>query len=252
MYLSIFLRSHDGGNFHGKERFLYKSKREITLASLLSLVRSINCFSKLKETSLTIIDDHSSEETINEMKKILIDCNCENEIINLKETGNSASLKTTYELAMNNGANLIYFVEDDHLHKETAIEFMTNAWEEFTKKIPNGQAVIAPYDDPIDYMSDRISPSRIVVSRDCHWRQNFHTTCTMFISKWILLHFWDKFMSVTNYGINGINEENTINLIYKKEGICLFTPIPALAIHLQDQPNLYKDCYELIEKYFKV
>jgi len=240
MYLSIFLRTHDGKNFHGGNRFVDVDKKEIMIVSLKSLVSSINNFNKAEETLFTIIDDHSSEETLERMKKETAICKCDVNYIHLDNTGNGESLKKTYELAMANGANLIYFVEDDHLHKDTAVQFMVNAWEQFSPKLCENQVAIAPYDDPIDYHPDRITPTRIVASSDCHWRQNFHTTCTMMITKWILLHFWDKFMAVTNYGINGISEDNTINLMYDKE-VVLFTPIPFQAVHLQTVPPVIGD-----------
>ena len=213
---------------------------------LKSIVSSINSFDKAKETSMTIIDDHSSEETISRMKEVTLTCNGKVEFIHLEGTGNNDSLKKTYELAMGKGASLIYFVEDDHIHKETAIQYMVNAFENFSKKLPNGQVAIAPYDDPIDYISE-IIPARIVASKDCHWRQNFHTTCTVLLTKWVLLHFWDKFTALSNYGINGINEDNTINLIYRSEEVFLFTPIPFQAFHLQDVPPVVGEYTSLLE-----
>lgn len=248
--LSVYLRTHDSGNFHNNQRFVNLSKKDITKSSFRSLIQSIDYYGK-ENVSLTIIDDHSSEETLSFFSSVLSFYNIKSKIVSLETTGNTDSLRNTYELALKNGSNLIYFVEDDHIHKKTAIKFMVEAWEEFTFKLNKKQVAIAPYDDPLDYFPDRIIPSRIVASKNCHWRQNFHTTCTMMITKWVLLHFWDRFMTLTNYGVNGINEDNTINPIYKQEDVILFTPIPFQAIHLNDISPYVENYKEFLIENFK-
>lgn len=250
MYLSIFLRTHDRGNFHNSNRFINKEKKEIVEICAKSLIESINLFDRVEETHLTIIDDHSTEQTVEKLKSLLASCRCKSEFVPLEKSGNGESLKKCYETALSKGANLIYFVEDDHLHKPEAIQYMVNAWNEFSKRLQGNQVVIAPYDDPIDYHPERIVPTRLVATRDCHWRQNSHTTCTMMLTKWVLLHFWDKFMTLTNYGVNGVCEDNTINTIYRKEEVFLFTPVPFLAIHLQDMPPVTGGWEWFIEEKF--
>ena len=80
MYLSIIFRSHDGGSVHSNKRFVNDSKSEILLNCLGSLIESINEFDMVKETKLTIIDDHSSEETYADILDKLMDCKCDHEI----------------------------------------------------------------------------------------------------------------------------------------------------------------------------
>ena len=244
MKLNIILRTHDGNNVHSGNRFVSETKSEIIIRCVKSLLISLNQVEDQSDISLTIVDDHSSSSTVDWIQNAIEFQPFKTSIIHLEEIGNNASMKKCYELGLQSTGDLIYFVEDDYMHKPEAINAMINAYSNFSSKLGGAPIVIAPYDDPLDYMPNRVMPTRIVPGSDRHWRQNFHTTFTMMLPKWILLHFWDKFMEMTNYG-NGVCEDNTINLIYTKFDTVLFSPMPWLATHMCDIEPTVGDWKEL-------
>jgi glycosyltransferase involved in cell wall biosynthesis len=236
MKVNVILRTHDGKNVHGGERFIKESKVEIIKRCVKSLIVSLDSIVEKSNISLIVVDDHSTKETVEWIEKSLGDREYQTSFIQLEESGNGSSMRKCYELGLQSNGDLIYFVEDDYFHRVEAISVMLKDYENFSKKLNGSSITIVPYDDPLDYKPDRIIPTRIVPGVDRHWRQNFHTTFTMMIPKWILLHYWDKFMEMTKYGIDGRCEDNTINLMYTKFDVFLFSPMPGLAIHMCDIP----------------
>ena len=112
-----------------RRRLFEYPKIEYTKRSLNSLIRSIN-FLKNKYPTINvktiIVDDYSSTENLNVIKKVIDGNNIE--VINLdyskykekiseqknKETfANLASLLQSFEIGKNTGEDLIYFIEDD-------------------------------------------------------------------------------------------------------------------------------------------
>lgn len=244
MRLHIILRTHDGANVHSNKRFINDSKQDIIKKCFMSLIESIKYAENKDDILLTVVDDHSSQETKNYIMNNLKDSGLNYNICELENYGNNESMKKCYELGLKSDKDFIYFVEDDYFHKKEAVDIMIKDYSKFSEKLNNSPITIVPYDDPIDYMSDRIIPTRIVSGTDRHWRQNFHVTFTMMIPKWILLHFWDKFMEMSNYG-DGVCEDNTINLLYTKFDTFLFSPMPWLAHHMCDMEPVVGDWKEL-------
>ena len=235
MKLSIILRTHDSSSVHANKRFVKNSKKEILQKCTKSLFDSAKLCENKNDISITVIDDHSSSETIDFLKSNLQGLN--HTFINLEKSGNNESMVKAYEAGLRGKEDFIYFVEDDYFHLKNSILAMMSSWEYFSPKLGEKPLVIVPYDDPLDYLPDRISPTRIVPGTERHWRQGYHTTQTMLMTKWILMHFWDKFMAFSQYGvIDGNNEDNTINLLFTKHEVFLFSPMPFLAFHVCDIP----------------
>jgi len=249
MNLSIILRTHDTNSVHTNKRFIEASKKEIVQKCVGSLLSSISSYENKDNISLTVIDDHSSNNTIDFIKNGLSSLDCKTNFIPLSSTGNSESMKKAYEIGLTDKNDLIYFVEDDYFHKMESINIMMNDWKFFTEKLESRPIILVPYDDPFNYSQEHMLPTRVVYGIDRHWRQSYHTTWTMFMSKWALMHFWDKFMAFSQYGVDPkINEDNTINLLYSKFGILLFNPLPFLAFHVCDTPPFVGDWKSLWEK----
>lgn len=245
MKLQIIMRTHDGSNVHTNKRFIEDSKADIVKKCLYSVVDSVKNSEYKDSISLKVIDDHSSGDTINFIKNCIHSIN--SELIELENNGNNASMKKSYELALTSDSNLLYLVEDDYWHKTETINIMLKDYDKFSKKLDNQPLVLVPYDDSVDYRPDRVMPARIVAGTDRHWRQNFHTTFSMMMSKWVLLHFWDIFMSMSNYG-NEICEDNTINLLYRKFDVVLLSPMPWLAAHMGDSEPVVGEWKKYWEK----
>jgi len=227
--LDIILRTCSKVNcFSGRDRDLITDKKELILGCLRSLVNSTrNLDWTLITTKFIIIDDHSDDDTLDQINKIVSWKFHHNDykIISIDKTGNGESLKACYEYANEHCDDLIYFVEDDYLHHPNAIPYMVDFYNQDTY-----QSVLHPTDYPDRY--NRAYPSYIIRGRDCHWRTIKHTTCTFMITKGILVEHWDKYMGFTRYGLDpGVTEDTTINKIY--EDISCFSPLPSLALHLQ-------------------
>lgn len=237
MKLSVVLRTHDGSSVHANKRFVTDSKSTIVRKCAKSLIDSVKFCEQKDNISITIIDDHSSTDTINFLKDNLQGLNYT--FINLEKNGNNASMVRSYEAGLQGKEDFIYFVEDDYFHLKETIPVLMDTWKNFDTKLGSKPLVLVPYDDPLDYLPERMIPTRVVHGNDRHWRQSYHTTQTMFMTKWILMHYWDKFMEFSQYGlVKGNNEDNTINLLYSKYEVFLFSPLPFLAFHICDIPPL--------------
>ena len=214
------------------------TKSEILLRSLYSLVQTMNQADF--DLRLIIIDDHSSKECLENMKKILKICKYPSEIINMETTGNGASLKVVYDWALKNGRDYLFFVEDDYLHAPTCINEMFNDHKIFQKKL-NHEVALSPCDNPDNYSKPQYEniPCNIGLGKNRHWRTVTNSTSTFFCSHEILKKYWMYFEVMTNYGKGEKKNEVMVrNEIWKKpftdgSGAFLLNPIPSLSIHLQ-------------------
>ena len=152
-----------------RKRLFEYPKIEYTKRSLNSLIRSIN-FLKNKYPTINvktiIVDDYSSTENLNVIKKVIDGNNIE--VINLdyskykekiseqknKETfANLASLLQSFEIGKNTGEDLIYFIEDDYLHFEPMLEEMVASYERIASQL-NKDIFMCPSDYPYLYMNN--------------------------------------------------------------------------------------------------
>ena len=245
MEYNIIFRSCDKVNAFsggGKTR-PFGTKFEVISKCFKSLVRSIKHYKtsdlgQKNPVNLFICDDHSSEDLLEMIRDTASKYDVEYRMIPMTETGNGNSLKACYEYAYQNLDGFLFFIEDDYLMVESAIEECFEAYLRF-KEITKNDVVIHPADYPDRYDSryGPIEPAFVLLGRDRHWRTIAHTTCTFGISKKILIEHWDKYEGITKYGIDPtINEENTINMVYKQY-LC-FSPIPSLAHHYQFEHTL--------------
>lgn len=235
--LDILFRSCDRVNcFSGGKRLVEASKQEIILRSLNSLIDSIwsaRCKSiyKFPEYTITVVDDGSSSETIDRMLSLMDTRGVSGEIVSVDGQGNGDSLKTTYEWAKRNAEDLIFFIEDDYLHKPEMMWEMNQFFYICKHRPGMDHLVLHPCDYP-DRYTRALYKSWILLGHSRHWRSIQHTTCTFMLHKSTLLEHWDKYMAFTEYGKKpGVTEDNTINLVYRT--VPCFSPMPTLSVHLQ-------------------
>ncbi len=243
--LNIILRTCDHSSVHNRERFIKVPKRELIARCLRSLIASMNlCPESLV---LRILDDHSSAETLALIRDSIARSFHPAEIVPLRETGNPASLAESYRMA-DQYKNLIYFVEDDYLHYPGALPEMLAAYRFFSAKLGSAEVAIAPYDSPWNYY-EGADVCRIVPGQGRPWRTHTKTTATVLITPKTLATFRSTFDALSRYGIDpSVTEASTINQIWKR-GVTLFTPIPALAFHMEDTPPVYEDWKPLWKMY---
>ena len=231
-----------------RRRLFEYPKIEYTKRSLNSLIRSIN-FLKNKHPTVNvktiIVDDNSSTENLNIIKKIIDGNNIE--IINLdyskykkqiseqknKETfANLASLLQSFEVGKDAGEDLIYFIEDDYLHFEPMLEEMVASYERIASQI-NKDIFMCPSDYPYLYMSNE--KTNVLIGNKRHWRTIDRTLCTFLTSKNLLDKYWDNFYK------NCLDRhdpfEKYLNEIYSKE-ICI-SPLKSLSLHLTNINSSY-------------
>ena len=231
-----------------RRRLFEYPKIEYTKRSLNSLIRSIN-FLKNKYPTVNvktiIVDDNSSTENLNIIKKIIDGNNIE--IINLdyskykkeiseqknKETfANLASLLQSFEIGKDTGEDLIYFIEDDYLHFEPMLEEMVASYERIASQL-NKDIFMCPSDYPYLYMSNE--KTNVLIGNKRHWRTIDRTLCTFLTSKNLLDKYWDNFYK------NCLDRhdpfEKYLNEIYSKE-ICI-SPLKSLSLHLTNINSSY-------------
>ena len=231
-----------------RRRLFEYPKIEYTKRSLNSLIRSIN-FLKNKHPTINvktiIVDDNSSIENLNRIKKIIDGNNIE--IINLdyskykkeiseqknKETfANLASLLQSFEIGKDAGEDLIYFIEDDYLHFEPMLEEMVASYERIASQI-NKDIFMCPSDYPYLYMNNE--KTNVLIGNKRHWRTVDKTLCTFLTTKNLLDKYWDNFYK------NCLDRhdpfEKYLNEIYSKE-ICI-SPLKSLSLHLTNINSSY-------------
>ncbi len=231
-----------------RRRLFEYPKIEYTKRSLNSLIRSIN-FLKNKHPTVnvktTIVDDNSSTENLNIIKKIIEGNNIE--IINLdyskykkeiseqknKETfANLASLLQSFEIGKDAGEDLIYFVEDDYLHFEPMLEEMVASYERIASQLDK-DIFMCPSDYPYLYMNNE--KTNVLIGNKRHWRTVDKTLCTFLTTKNLLDKYWDNFYK------NCLDRhdpfEKYLNEIYSKE-ICI-SPLKSLSLHLTNINSSY-------------
>tara|TARA_B100000029_G_scaffold473792_1_gene515496 strand:+ start:1366 stop:2331 length:966 start_codon:yes stop_codon:yes gene_type:complete len=230
-----------------KKRLFEQPKIEYSIRSINSLINSINfCKKKYQnlEIKTVIIDDHSKEENLNKIKKLI---NNNIDIIRLdhkkfetkikkqktKETfSNLASLLQSFEIGKDLGNDLIFFVEDDYLHFEPMLEEMIASYERIASQIGR-DIFMCPTDYPFLYMNNE--KTNVLIGNKRHWRTINKTLCTFMTSKNLLDQYWEMFQKTCLDRHDPF--EKYLNEIYLKE-FC-FSPLKSLSLHLTNINSSY-------------
>ena len=141
---------------------------------------------------------------------------------NMKST--MASIYTSLEIAKNKCDDLIYFVEDDYIHKKESILEIISAYEKVSSELGK-ELFICPVDYP--YLYKKLGNSKIFIGNKYHWRTINESLLTFLTSKSLVVKYWKDliFMSQNEHA----PFETPLHKIYEKE-ICI-SRIPSLAIH---------------------
>jgi len=239
-----------------KSRIFEKPKIEYTLRTINSLIISsknaLKSFQNLK-INLLITDDNSSKENLQLIENLLKSSGLSHKIINLKkneydeiiqkkdENGKDISeamisnmrniLKSIF-LTKKEVNDLVYFVEDDYIHKEEAITEMLFTFEKICSQIDR-DIFLCPADYP--YLYSKIEETKVFVGNKKHWRIVKETLITFLTSKKMVLKHWDKLISMGTTRHHPM--EKKLHEIYEKE-YC-FSPIPSLAMHATNVNSAY-------------
>ncbi len=255
--LDIILRTCASVNMltQSKKRIFKSNKEDYSLKTLKSLINSINNNKKIFKNikvKLTIIDHNSNPKVIEKFKKLLKKQFFKSEIHNLninfykkkikkinqqgnKVTYNQISNMSNINQSLNIGKNcddLVYFVEDDYLHKRDAIEEMILSYERISSQIGK-ELIMCPADYP--YLYNKLEVSKIILGNNYHWRSIKESLCTFLTSKKLINKHFKKFISACEF--EHYPFEKPFHDIYKKE-LCI-SPMPALAVHFTNINSIY-------------
>ena len=256
--LSIIFRSCTNVNMltQNKKRLFDKEKSEYTFRSLHSIILSLK-EAKLQFPNIQfdiLVIDHESKKkdveqmnlqlkksnikysltslNLNEFSNSIKKLNAQNENVTKNQMSNMANIHKSFLAAKNQCQDLIYFVEDDYLHKLNSISEMILSYERISSQM-NRELILCPADYP--YLYTKIDPTCIFLGANLHWRKVEETLCTFLTSKVLLEQYWNKFISMCQF--EHYPFEQPLHDIYKLE-YCL-SPIPSLAIHCTNVNSIF-------------
>ena len=250
--LSIIVRTNS--NVHisdqNKKRIFNKDKGDYIQKSLNSLVVSINSFKKKFnkfEIYLTIVDQSDNEKMSSMFDEIFSKLDFKPTIIAFDKNelkseinvdfnkdifGNLSSLLKCFKIGKESESDLIFFLEDDYLHKKTLIEEMLLTYQRISSQTKK-ELILVPSDYPFLYMEERLT--NILTGSHRHWQTLNKVLCSFMTSKEMLETYWENFLLTCQNHNNPI--EKHLNEICKKE-ICL-SPIPSLSIHMANSNSIF-------------
>ena len=274
--LSVIFRSCTNVNMltQNKKRLFDQKKSEYTFRSLNSVISSLKD-AKIKfpkiQFDIIIIDHNSKKDDLHQINEQLVKSNIKysvlslnlneftdnikkinskNEKVTLNQMSNMSNIHKSFLVAKNQCEDLIYFVEDDYLHKLDSFSEMILTYERISSQI-NRELILCPADYP--YLYTKIEPTNIFLGSNKHWRKIDETLCTFLTSKTLVEKHWEKLISMCQF--EHYPFELPLHEIYKLE-YCL-SPVPSLAIHCTNvnsvfglSPNLdWKKLWEDNENY---
>lgn len=143
------------------------------------------------------------------------------EVIFIKTGSNEESLRYQYNYAKNLQTD-IYFLEDDYIHKQNAMDHIVNGVQKFN--------LVTGYDHSDRYTrSDDIcrNDESIFFYEGIHWRTCESTTCTWAVKK----ELFKLIFSVAEQYL--LNDREFFRHLYKN-GIRLYSPIPGVSTHVHE------------------
>ena len=240
MKLHIVLRTHDKRDVHTDWRTRYHgiAKPELIKGCVCSLVKSIRATQNV-HVRLTVLDDHSEPETVHDLKRIIQPVPGA-QFVQLHESGYNHSAHVQWVMCRDSDADLIYSVEDDYLHCESALQEMVDSWRLFSDRLKRTDIVLYPFDEPSEY-NPPVRTDYVVHGSARHWRTGTYSTNVLMMTPQLLRTHWHLFETLAlKYNGDYLNprtehyeESNTIWQIWNSGQAMRFNPIPSLALHMQ-------------------
>ena len=233
-------------NDTGAGRYIKVPKPQLVNHCVSSLIDSVNTVQG-HDVELVVLDDHSAPEALADIKRILSHCTVPTELISVEDgTGNGHTMDRVYDLVEARAKDLWYHVEDDYLHYPEAVHDMIDSVDQFEQSV-NKMVAINPHDDIWRYRQE-IYQSYLLLGPYRHYRTVKHTTFTCLASRAIYDKYRNHFRDVASLTKNkeAWVENKSINQVWNKPDIALFSPIPGLAFHIMDESG--KDPYVDIDE----
>ena len=233
-----------------KKRLFDHDKNEYTFRALNSLLKSLSkakkVFNKI-DFKIIITDTNSKKSDIEKIKKILLNYEINNQLIEINldnfqnkivgtysqaKFANMANLYTSLNLVKNETGDLIYFIEDDYIHTEDAVIEMLFTYEKFSSML-NNDIFLLPADYPYLYTKD--ITTKILFGHQKHWRLVNESLVSFLTSKHVILDNFEKLLTMANKWEDPW--EAPLHAIYKNTPC--FSPIPSLSMHCANINSIY-------------
>lgn len=248
MDLLVALQTHSVSNnqdeLAGFQRYGCNNKSEVTKRCVRSLVASLNyAVNNLPNLKirLNVFDDHSDSITKESIKEALSKAVFDTSFIELEERGLIPSLRECYLNLKEQGAHLVMQAQDDYLFHEKSFFICLQTYYNLSSKFAK-PITLLPFDDPYRYWDHNITPVRIILGPDRHWRQIYHTPCTFLTHHQVVIDNWDLFDKIAHgNSLDPKLEDDSINKMWQDREYIALSPIPSLALHFQTETE--KDPY---------
>ena len=238
-----------------KKRVFERNKSEYTFRTINSIINSLEfCKDELKKIKIKIfiIDYNSKKDDLVKINNKLTEANFEFKIINLKldkfdqiKTINKnnpiiennmkatmSSIRESFDIAKKDCDDLVYFVEDDYIHKRESIFEMISSYEKISSEL-NKDIFICPVDYP--YLYKKLENSNIFIGTKYHWRTINETLLTFLTSKSLINKHWNNLILMCENEHSPF--ETPMHKIFEKE-LCI-SPIPSLAMHCTNVNSVF-------------
>tara|TARA_B100001063_G_scaffold88950_1_gene82736 strand:+ start:54 stop:1082 length:1029 start_codon:yes stop_codon:yes gene_type:complete len=238
-----------------KKRVFEKDKSEYTFRTINSLINSLKFgkeFLKNINIKIYIIDHNSKKEDLKKIRDIIKTIDIKFEVINLDlekfkqiKTLNKnnpaiennmkatmASILSSFNIAKDKSDDLVYFVEDDYIHKKESIVEIISAYEKIASE-QNRELFLCPVDYPFLYK--KLDNTNILIGNKYHWRTVNESLLTFLTSKDLIKKYWNELILMAEYEHSPF--EKQLHKIYEKE-LCL-SPIPSLAMHCTNVNSIF-------------
>ena len=253
--LDIIIRTCASVNMltQNKSRLFDKEKIEYTTKTIRSLLNSSKD-PDLEQLVINfkVIDHNSTAENLAAIDSVFGEFSKKYSLINLdvskfiskidktnqrgeKVTDNQVSNMANIHqslLEAKKSEDLIYFVEDDYIHKKDTLKEMVFTYERLASQT-NSEIILCPADYPYLYAKSEMTQN--FLGQNYHWRKVNETLCTFLTSKQMIEKYWDKYVSMCEK--EHAPFEKPLHDIYKKE-LCI-SPIPSLALHFTNVNSIF-------------
>ena len=253
--LDIIIRTCASVNMltQNKKRLFEKEKIVYTLRTIKSLLNSaLDPGLTSLDINFKVIDHNSTNENLKEIDNVFKKFGKKYSLINLdvskfknqiekinqrgkdvtsNQISNMANIHQSL-LESKNCEDLIYFVEDDYLHRKKSLKEMIFTYERITSQL-NKEIIICPTDYPYLYAKSEMTQN--FLGHKYHWRRVNETLCTFLTSKNIIEKYWEKYTEMCTK--EHAPFEKPLHDIYKKE-LCI-SPIPSLALHFTNINSIF-------------
>ena len=253
--LDIIIRTCASVNMltQNKSRLFDKEKIEYTTKTIRSLLNSSKDPDlEQLEINFKIIDHNSTVENLAAIDSVFGEFSKKYSLINLDVSKFISKIDKTNQRGekvtdnqISNMANihqslleakkcedLIYFVEDDYIHKKDTLKEMVFTYERLASQT-NSEIILCPADYPYLYAKSEMTQN--FLGQNYHWRKVNETLCTFLTSKQMIEKYWDKYVSMCEK--EHAPFEKPLHDIYKKE-LCI-SPIPSLAVHFTNINSIF-------------